>query len=144
MNNKKKTKINNQNISFFLNDNKNDTSSLDLNILIDNFDNISNSNSEINLYEKDNSYLAYYKHKNSFLSLEDYYKTITTKDLIKICEYYKIKKLKGLKKEDLIGIITCFEEDLSNYEIVLKRNTMWAYLYELLNDENMKKYILWG
>ena len=57
------------------------------------------------------------------------------KDLMKICEYYGIAKnvkASKCKKQDIISTIIYFENSLDNYDIVLKRHKMWAYMTELL------------
>ena len=68
------------------------------------------------------------------------------KDLLKICEYYNIEKnIKSskCKKQDIISTIIYFESLPENYDIVYKRNKMWAYITELYNDKKMKKYVIW-
>lgn len=79
---------------------------------------------------------------------ETYYnEEYTVKDLLKICEYYGIDndvKKSKCKKQDIIATIVYFESLSENNEIVEKRNKMWAYMTELLNDNKMKKYLIWN
>jgi len=79
---------------------------------------------------------------------ETYYTNeYTIKDLLKICNYYGIEKnIKSskCKKKDIIETIVYFESLPENIELVEKRNRMWAYITELLNDNMMKKYLIWN
>ena len=69
---------------------------------------------------------------------------LTVKDLLKICSYYGLdKSIKKYKKQDIIDTIFYFESLPENNNIVQKRYIMWKYIYELLNDPIMKKYIIW-
>ena len=72
----------------------------------------------------------------------------TVKDLTKICDYYgltKSLKINKCKKEQIIYSIIFFENNFLNYDIVLKRKSMWFYMNELKSDPFMKKYIvLWN
>jgi hypothetical protein len=70
----------------------------------------------------------------------------TIKELLKICKYYGIDKyIKGnkCKKQDIIEIISFFENYPENFEIVFQRNKLWTYMNELKTDAKMKQYILW-
>jgi hypothetical protein len=85
---------------------------------------------------------------NDFKSSELYYydNEYTIKDLLKICKYYNIdKNIKAskCKKLDIIETIVFFESLPENFEIVQKRNKMWIYMSELMNDTKMKKYVIW-
>jgi hypothetical protein len=85
---------------------------------------------------------------NEFESSELYYydNEYTIKDLLKICEYYTIDKdikASKCKKLDIISTIVFFESLPENFEIVQKRNKMWIYMSELINDQKMKKYVIW-
>ena len=76
-----------------------------------------------------------------------YNETYNIKDLLKICNYYGIEKhikLSKCKKQDIISTIIYFESLPENFDIVQKRNIMWAYMTELYNDSKMKKYIIWS
>jgi len=79
--------------------------------------------------------------------LLNYRLNYTLKELTKICEYYKTyKQLKINKynKETMIHEIVAFESDLSNKEIVERRQLLWFCVNELKNDKHMKKYVIWG
>ena len=69
------------------------------------------------------------------------------KQLLLICEYYKISKIlktNKCNKGDIIKALVFFENNSNNYEIVLKRKQLWFYMNELKNDKFMKKYVLWN
>ena len=101
--------------------------------------------SKINNYETD---MTYFINKSFYNNDEIYYnETYNIKDLLKICNYYGIEKnikLSKCKKQDIISTIIYFESLLENFELVQKRNKMWAYMTELYNDSKMKKYIIWS
>jgi hypothetical protein len=92
--------------------------------------------------------LMYFIDKDFYGNDELYYnQEYTIKDLLKICDYYGLEKnIKSskCKKQDIISTIIYFESLPENYEIVQKRNIMWAYMGELMMDTKMKKYIFWN
>ena len=78
---------------------------------------------------------------------ETYYSEFTVKELLKICSYYGIDKdvkATKCKKNDIVSTIVYYESLPENYEIVEKRVRFWEYIDEMLNDNKMKKYILWN
>lgn len=92
--------------------------------------------------------------KEEFLEEEEYedyenkeLETCTVKDLLKICHYYGIDKnvkASKCKKQDIISTLLYFESLPENFEIVQKRNRMWAYITELSNDSKMKQFVFWS
>jgi hypothetical protein len=90
--------------------------------------------------------LKYFVHKANYGNDEIFYdQEYTVKDLLKICNYYGLDKdirTSKCKKPDIISTIVYFESLPENYEIVKKRNRMWAYIIELLHDPKMKKFII--
>ena len=75
-----------------------------------------------------------------------YYKTLTLKELLLICEYYGFaKNLKSnkLNKDEIIQVLIDFENNNNNYQIVKKRENLWFYINELKDDKFMKKYVFW-
>jgi hypothetical protein len=75
-----------------------------------------------------------------------YNEACTVKDLLKICHYYGIDKsvkASKCKKQDIITTLLYFESQPENYELVQKRNRMWAYITELSNDSKMKQFVIW-
>jgi hypothetical protein len=90
--------------------------------------------------------------KEEFLEEEEYevyeneLEACTVKDLLKICHYYGIDKnvkASKCKKQDIISTLLYFESLPENFEIVQKRNRMWAYITELSNDSKMKQFVIW-
>lgn len=76
----------------------------------------------------------------------NYHENYTVKELLLICEYYgfaKDVKTNKFNKEQIIEYLVSFESDISNTEIVFKRQNMWFYIGELKNDKFMKKFIIW-
>jgi hypothetical protein len=104
------------------------------------FDNNIENNIENNIDIK------YFVHKSKYGNDELYYEEeYTVKDLLKICEYYGIDKnirTSKCKKIDIITTLVYFESLPENAVIVEKRNRMWAYITELLQDPKMKKFII--
>lgn len=95
-----------------------------------------------------NNKLLYFAKKSIYDGNEELYydKEYTTKELLKICEYYGLaKNIKAAKckKIDIITTIIYFESCVENTNIVKKRHTMWAYITEILADSKMKCYLLW-
>ena len=93
------------------------------------------------------SCLSYYIEKTAYFGQDEiYYEIHTIKELMKICQYYGIAKdIKSAKckKQDIVSTIVFFEGQPENYNIVNKRNSMWAFMKELQEDPKMRTYILW-
>jgi len=93
------------------------------------------------------SSLSYYIEKTAYFGQDEiYYEMYTIKELMKICQYYGIAKdIKSAKckKQDIVSTIVFFEGQPENYNIVNKRNSMWAFMKELQEDPKMRAYILW-
>ena len=82
-----------------------------------------------------------------FSEMLNYDTNYNVKQLLLICDYYKISKLlraQKSNKDDIIRSLVFFEHNPSNYEIVLQRKQMWFCINELKNDKFMKKYVLWN
>ncbi len=71
----------------------------------------------------------------------EYETNYTVNQLKQIMEYYKITCRK-LRKEEMVLIISEFEMDPNNIELVSKRKELWDNILELKNDPFFKKYIL--
>jgi hypothetical protein len=136
----------NNNISFLLNE-KDDSDK-------NNEDEIKNMMHEfthLDEQEEDNQYLKSWLYDNGdsyeYVNDESFYEEYTIKDLLKICNYYGIDKnvkTSKCKKQDIISTIVYFESLPENFYVVQKRNTLWGYIDELLNDPKMKKFIIWN
>jgi hypothetical protein len=82
----------------------------------------------------------------AFPSMINYHENYTVKELLLICEYYgfsKDMKANKFNKEQIIEYLVGFESDISNTDIVFRRQNMWFYINELKNDKFMKKFVLW-
>lgn len=93
--------------------------------------------------------LSYFKKQEVYgVNKYSYYENeYTVKDLMKICEYYKIDKdIKNLKckKCDIISTIILFESLAENQNIVRRRHQMWGHIDALIKDSIMRKYIIWN
>jgi hypothetical protein len=64
----------------------------------------------------------------------------TYKQLVKIAEYYKIKK--NRKKEFLINEIVLFEMNEENEDIIIQRKLYDYYIESLLEDDYYKRFII--
>lgn len=116
---------------------------------IDTINNIDNINKEVlaNLNNIVNNNSVNHVEDEKVSQLLNYRLNYTVKELTKICEYYKTyKQLKINKysKETMIHEIVAFENDLSNKDLVERRQLLWFCINELKNDKHMKKYVIWG
>jgi hypothetical protein len=121
---------NNENITFFLDDEPNDNF-LDLNALETELNEIGVSNIQDD---------------DVFIEMKNYELNFNVKQLMTICEYYDMKDIRAnkLKKQDIIEQIILFETTPENIEIVTKRKELWYYIDELKNDKMMKRFVIWG
>ena len=122
--------INDENITFFLDDEQIDDF-LDLNEL-------ENQLNEINM--------SNIQDDDIFIEMKNYELNFNVKQLMLICEYYNMKDIRTnkLKKQDVIEQIILFETDPENIEIVTKRKELWYYIDELKNDKMMKRFVIWS
>jgi hypothetical protein len=148
---------NNDNITFFLEEkNNNNTSYEDIQKMLDEFteltseeeNNTMNEIKFIDYNDNSNSNFKYFLHKENYGNDELFYEEeYTVKDLFKICKYYGLDKnirTSKCKKQDIISTLVYFESLPENFKIVQKRNRMWAYITELLNDPKMRKYVMFN
>jgi len=103
-----------------------DNSSVDLNELLNNFENIE-------VCQEEDFRLA---------QMDDYDMNYSLKQLGIIYEYYGLGKISKIKKMDMICAIVLFENDPKNIDIIMKRRQMWFYLDELKSDKFMKRFLL--
>ena len=106
------------------------------------------NNDEMYFQESNSDELTYFMNKTLYSNDELFYdQEYTVKDLLKICSYYGIDKdirISKCKKQDIIATIVYFESLPENVEIVKKRNRMWAYITEVINDPKMTKFIIFS
>ena len=96
-------------------------------------------NSEIEKISLENNNFSDYD--SAYAQILDYKTNYLKKDLIKIAEYYDIdirKKTKNILIEDILS----FENNPENCILVERRQTMWFYLNELMEDNYLRKYII--
>jgi len=93
--------------------------------------------SKMNDNNENNNYIS------SMTALELEYNEYLKKDLVKICEYYKISTRKK-KKGDLIDDIIEYELNPENFLFTERRKMLWEYIYELIEDEYLNKYIIFN
>ena len=96
-------------------------------------------NNEIEKISLDNNDFSDYD--SAYAQILDYKTNYLKKDLIKIAEYYNIyvkKKTKDILIEDILS----FENNPENCVIVERRQTLWFYLNELMEDNYLRKYII--
>jgi len=130
-----------ENITYYFSDKnnneENNENSTDLSDLINEFEKIDMNNFDINTNKED----------AIFSEIKNYELNYNIKQLLIICEYYGLtnenKKIKTMKKNDIIFLIIMFENDMKNTDLVIKRKEMWFYLEELKLDKFMKKFVIW-
>jgi hypothetical protein len=133
-----------ENISFFINDNVEQTDNyekeMDINEILN-----TEYISEYIFKEEEEESLYYTK----FLHYDINYKV---NQLLRICEYYGIKyygtskdiRINKCNKSDVLNTLIIYENKIENQERVNKRKKLWHYINELKNDKFMKKYVLWN
>lgn len=147
--------MDNINITFFLDeksDTNNEANDNEIQKMLEEFNEDINSSEfepwiiKNEMYNDNDMDLTYFITKAAYGDDSVYYEEeYSVKDLLKICNYYGIDKdikASKCKKTDIISTLIYYESLLENTEIVKKRHRMWAYITELLNDNKMKKYII--
>ncbi len=97
---------------------------------------INNEIEKIKLEENDFS-----DYDSAYAQILDYKTNYLKKNLKKIAEYYNINTRKK-NKDTLIEDILSFENNSENCIIVERRQTLWFYLNELMEDNYLRKYII--
>ena len=87
---------------------------------------------------KNNNFSDY---ESAYAQILDYKTNYLKKDLIKIAEYYDISVRKKTK-DILVEEILSFENNPENCIIIERRQTLWFYLNELMEDNYLRKYII--
>ena len=75
----------------------------------------------------------------------EYRDNYTKPQLEIIAEYYNIPKKENRRvkrKDKLIEDIVIFEKDITNYDIVQRRKTLWFYIEEIRNDSYLSKFLI--
>jgi hypothetical protein len=87
------------------------------------------------------------EHDDMYTEMVNYDMNFTVKHLLLICDYYGLVKdvrTNKMKKQDVIEQILLFENNMENYEVVIRRKELWYYINELKNDKMMKKFVIWN
>ncbi len=123
-----------------------DDNDIAISFLIEEVENSENK-SEINIEELMNQIeQSDFEYEIAVPHMINYHENFTIKELLLICEYYgfaKDVKANKFNKEQIVDYLVAFETDISNADIVFRRQNMWFYINELKNDKFMKKFILW-
>jgi len=111
------------------------------NIIVDNNyeEDIKEINEEIEKISMEENNFSDYD--SAYAQILDYKTNYLKKDLIKIAEYYEIS-IRKKTKDKLIEDILSFENNPENCVIVERRQTLWFYLNELMEDNYLRKYII--
>ena len=76
----------------------------------------------------------------------DYETNYKLNDLRRIMNYYNDEYKQILpasrKKCDIIKSLIDFELETSNYDIVLRRKTLWFYIKEISEDKHLSRYLI--
>ena len=118
----------NENISYTINDNSN---------------NENNTDNYADVDEYSNQYLTRLDQDIVLANQINYQENYTVKELNLIMDYYELKRRK-LKKADLVEMISQFEANINNLEIVQERVRLWDNITELKENPFFKKYILFN
>ena len=127
--------LNDENITFFLNEKDNDDQELDLSIL-----------QWVNDFEVSQENTFQTKGDDDLLSeINNYELNYTVKQLLIICDYYNLlKQTRNMKKQEIISLIIMFESTTENYDLCNKRRKIWMFMNELKKDKIMNKFIIWN
>ena len=99
-------------------------------------DEIKEINEEIEIISLEENDFSDYD--SAYAQILDYKTNYLKKDLIKIAEYYEIS-IRKKTKDKLIEDILSFENNPENCVMVERRQTLWFYLNELMEDNYLRK-----
>jgi hypothetical protein len=128
--------LNDENITFFLNEKDNNDLEMDLSIL-----------QWVNDFEvsQENTFQIKSDDDNLLTEINNYELNYTVKQLLIICDYYNLlKQTRNMKKQEIISLIIMFESTTENYDLCNKRKKIWMFMNELKNDKIMNKFIIWN
>jgi hypothetical protein len=134
----------NENITYeFKDDNLSNENLCEIEKLLSDFEQINYINTAID----SNSNRICIEDDDMYTEMVNYDMNYTVKQLLLICDYYGLMKdvrTNKMKKQDVIEQILLFENNMENYEVVVRRKELWYYINELKNDKMMKKFIIWS
>ena len=135
--------INSENITYeFKDDNSSNDNLCEIEKLLNDFEQINYINTSL-----DNSNRICIEDDDMYTEMVNYDMNYTVKQLLLICDYYGLMKdvrTNKMKKQDVIEQILLFENNMENYEVVVRRKELWYYINELKNDKMMKKFVIWN
>ena len=134
----------NENITYeFKDDNLSNENLCEIEKLLSDFEQINYINTAVD----SNSNRICIEDDDMYTEMVNYDMNYTVKQLLLICDYYGLMKdvrTNKMKKQDVIEQILLFENNMENYEVVVRRKELWYYINELKNDKMMKKFIIWN
>ena len=137
---------NNENITYeFKDDNSSNDNLCEIEKLLNDFEQINYINNAIGNNNNNNRICI--EDDDMYTEMVNYDMNYTVKQLLLICDYYGLMKdvrTNKMKKQDVIEQILLFENNMENYEVVIRRKELWYYLNELKNDKMMKKFVIWN
>ena len=133
---------NNENITYEFKDENSNENLCEIEKLLSDFEQIGYVNAAL-----DNSNRVCIEDDDMYTEMVHYDINYTVKQLLLICDYYGLMKdvrTNKMKKQDVIEQILLFENNMENYEVVIRRKELWYYINELKNDKMMKKFVIWN
>jgi hypothetical protein len=134
---------NNENITYeFKDDNSSNDNLCEIEKLLNDFEQINYINTAL-----DSNNRICIEDDDMYTEMVNYDMNYTVKQLLLICDYYGLMKdvrTNKMKKQDVIEQILLFENNMENYEVVIRRKELWYYINELKNDKMMKKFVIWN
>ena len=134
----------NENITYeFKDDNLSNENLCEIEKLLSDFEQINYINTAVD----SNSNRICIEDDDMYTEMVNYDMNYTVKQLLLICDYYGLMKdvrTNKMKKQDVIEQILLFENNMENYEVVIRRKELWYYINELKNDKMMKKFVIWN
>ena len=133
---------NNENITYEFKDENSNENLCEIEKLLSDFEQIGYVNAAL-----DNSNRVCIEDDDMYTEMVHYDINYTVKQLLLICDYYGLMKdvrTNKMKKQDVIEQILLFENNMENYELVIRRKELWYYINELKNDKMMKKFVIWN
>jgi hypothetical protein len=132
----------NENITYEFKDENSHDNLCEIEKLLSDFEQINYINTAL-----DNSNRVCIEDDDMYTEMVNYDMNYTVKQLLLICDYYGLMKdvrTNKMKKQDVIEQILLFENNMENYEVVIRRKELWYYINELKNDKMMKKFVIWN
>jgi len=135
-------KTDNQNVSYYLQEKKNDETDVTYEEILKEVD-VMDENISHNATSYD---MGVYMGMDDYVASElDYQTNYIKKELEHIADYYEIpKRIKRRTKlkQQLIEDIVLFEKDPVNIEKVYQRKKLWKYVEEIRKDKYLRQFLI--